>query len=103
MKFNIFDSSRWNGRFDSIIQKYIPKSDGIILLFDISRHDDFEGLPHCIEMITDYLELEEFPVLLIGNKSDLEKNVQKEEIEQFIKNNYLIGYFEVSSQTLFNV
>ena len=103
MKFNIFDSSRWNGRFDSIIQKYIPKSDGIILLFDISRHDDFEGLPRCIEMITNYLELEEFPVLLIGNKSDLGKNVQKEEIEQFIKNNYLIGYFEVSSKTIFNV
>ena len=42
-------------------------------------------MPNCLEMTTDYYELEEFPVLLIGNKADLEINVQKEEIDKFSK------------------
>ena len=54
-------------------------------------------------MITDYYEVEEFPVLLIGNKSDKEKNVQKEEIDKFLDKNKFIGYFEVSYKYNSNV
>ena len=54
-------------------------------------------------MITNYFELEEFPVLIIGNKADKERNVKKEEIEEFLKNEKFIGYYEVSSKTLLNI
>ena len=54
-------------------------------------------------MIQKFFDLEIFPVLLVGNKADLEKNVDKEEIEKFVKINNLIGYFEVSSKTFLNV
>ena len=36
-------------------------------------------------MITCSFDLEDFPVLLVGNKSDLEHNVSDEEIEEFLK------------------
>ena len=56
-----------------------------------------------LEKITDYYELEEFPVLLIGNKSDLEKDIQKEEIDKFLDKNEFIGYFEVSCKNNYNI
>ena len=81
----IWDTTNWNGIYGSTIRHFLYSIDGVILLFDLSNKKDFEELPNCLEMITDYYELEEFPVLLIGNKADLEINVQKEEIEKFSK------------------
>ena len=103
MKFIVFDTCRWNGTFHFMTYNYIIMADGIILLFDISDRKDFEELPNCLEMITDYYELEDFPVLLIGNKADKEKAVKDEEIKEFLKKEEFIGYYEVSSKTLFNV
>ena len=103
IKFNLFDTCRWDGRFDSIIRRYLFLADGVILLFDLSKKVDFEQLPDCLSLITDYYELEEFPVLLVGNKADLEKKVEDKEIEQFAEKNKFIKYFEVSSKTMTNV
>ena len=102
-KFTIFDTCRWNGRFDSFIQRYLYTADGVILLFDLSKKDDFDQLPYCLSLITDFYELEEFPVLLVGNKADLEKKVGDEDINQFVEKNKFIRYFEVSSKTLTNL
>ena len=102
-KFFIYDTCRWNGRFDIMIRNYLNNADGVLLLFDLSSRNDFDQLPVCLNMITDYYELEEFPVLLIGNKADLEKKVDDTEINQFIQKNKFIRYFEVSSKTMTNV
>ena len=102
-KIIIYDTARWGGKFDSIIRMNLLHSDGVLLLFDLSSKDDFNRLPHCLDMITDLYELEDFPVLLIGNKADLKKEVLDEEIKEFqIKGNF-IGYFEVSCKNLRNV
>ena len=85
---------------EKIIRGYIRNIDGIILLFDLSNKEDFDGLPFCMNIITDYYELEEFPVMLIGNKADLEKKISNEEIEEFMKKYKFIKYFEVSSHNL---
>lgn len=103
MKFKIYDTCRWNGSFDSIVLKILQIADAVILLFDISDKNDFCGLHHCLNMIQNHFDLEKLPVLLVGNKADLEKKVDKEEIENFVKINNLIGYFEVSSKTFLNV
>ena len=92
----VWDTANWNGRFGCLIRKFLYSADGVILLFDLSNKEDFDELPNCLEMITDYYDLEEFPVLLIGNKADLEIKVQKEEIDKLLKKNKFIGYFEVS-------
>ena len=94
---------RWNGRFDSMIKYNLRYNDGVLLLFDISSRDDFNGLNYCLSLITDYLELEDFPVLLIANKIDLERVIEEKEIEKFQKDNKLIGYFEISCKRCFNV
>jgi len=95
-KFKLWDSCRWGGRFDSFLEDYIFLANGIILLFDLSVKKDFDNLSICLRMISDYHELEEFPVLLVGNKADLPKEVKQEEIDEFVAKEGLIGYFEVS-------
>jgi len=99
----VWDTARWNGRFYGTIKRYLYSADGVILLFDLSDKNDFDELPYCVEFISDYYELEEFPVLLIGNKSDKEKNAKKEEIDKFLDKNKFIGYFEVSCKNNSNV
>ena len=103
INFVFLEISRVERRFGSMNYNYIIKTDGIILLFDISNRNDFEKIPNCLEMITDYYELEDFPVLFIGNKADNEKAVKDEEIKEFLKKEKFIGYYEVSSKTFLNV
>ena len=103
INIRLYDTARWNGRYDSIIRTCFRNADGAILLFDISSRDDFNGLNQCLSLITDYLELEDFPVLLIANKIDVGRVIEKEEIEKFQKDNELIGYFETSCKTGINV
>ena len=102
-KFVIFDTCRWEERFRSINQIYLSTSDVVILLFDLSYRNDFNELKLCLDIISDYYELEDFPVLLIGNKADLKKEVTYEEIKEFQVKENLIGYFEVSCKELLNV
>ena len=99
----VWDTARWNGRFYGTIKRYLCSAGGVILLFDLSDKNDFNELPYCVEFISDYYELEEFTVLLIGNKSDKEKNAKKEEIDKFLYKNKFIGYFEVSCKNNSNV
>ena len=87
---------------DQLELKY---SDGILLLFDITSRKDFEELNYYLEKIKEEFYLDNYPVLLIANKIDEEnkREIEKREIEDFVKNNNLIGYFEVSCKTGVNV
>ena len=65
-------------------------------MFDLSKKKDFDELPQLLKLITEFHELKNFPVLLIGNKSDLDIKVDEYEIEKFLDKENFIGYFEVS-------
>ena len=102
--FYLLDTYYWGGRYDNYINRQIEKdADGIILMFDLSRKKDFDDLPRLLNLITECHELENFPVLLIGNKSDLDINVDKYEINEFLDKEKFIGYFEVSCKLNKNV
>ena len=102
-KFCLVDSSRWGGKYNWLISKKIIKADGVILMFDLSNKKDFDDLPRLLNMITEDHELENFPVLLIGNKSDLDIKVDENEIKKFLDKENFIGYFEVSCKAYKNV
>ena len=86
-----------------MIKNYLKDVDGVILMFDISYKNDFDNLPNLLNMITEFHELENFPVLLIGNKSDLDIEVDENEIKKFLDKENFVGYFEVSCKTHKNV
>ena len=105
VKVDLWDSIRWNDRFDSLIKIFLYDIDGILLLFDVTLKNDFENLYNCLDLIKSYFDLETFPVLLIANKIDLfeRREVEEEDIKRFQKDNHLIGYFEVSCMENINI
>ena len=103
IKVKLIDTCRWNERYAFMISLYLKNADGVLLLFDITSRDDFEGLNNYLKLITKDFKLEDFPVLLIANKIDLKREIEKEEIEKFQKDNKLIGNFEVSCKEGINV
>ena len=76
-----------------------------MLLFDVTSRKDFEELNNILSLIMEKHEFEDIPILLIANKIDLvdEREIYKEDIENFVKENSLIGYFEVSCKDGTNV
>ena len=102
-KFKLWDTARWSGIFVKGIKRYLKNAAGVILMFDLSDKNDFDELPQLLNIITEFHELKNFPVLLIGNKSDKDIKVDENEIEKFFEKENFIGYFEVSSKTNKNV
>ena len=96
---------RQEGRFDFINESYFPKTDGILLLFDVTSKGVFERLNYILKIIKNYFYVEYFPILLIIYKIDLfkERVISKQDIDKFQKNNKLIGYFEVSCKNNINI
>ena len=90
-KYYLWDTSRWCETFYGIIIRQIKnKADGVILMFDLSYRKDFDDLPSLLNLITECDELKNLPVLLIGNKSDLDIKVDENEIKKFLdKNNFI--------------
>lgn len=97
----------WNftgqDRYKSLQPRYMSGVSGILLLFDITRKETFEKLTDWI----DFIEQNEanVPILLVGSMADMfyKKSVPDKEIEDFVNQNRLQGYSEVSFKTGLNV
>jgi len=97
----------WNftgqDRYKSIQPHYMKGVSGILLLFDLTRHETFDKLSEWISFIRS--NDTEAPILLIGSKADLfdRKTMSDAEIEDFTNTNKLQGYYEVSFKSGLNV
>ena len=96
-KVKLWDSSG-SERFNNVVVSRMKSTDGIMIVFDITNKESFNDLPRYIEMIKGWHEIKKFPVVLIGNKSDLQREVSKDEAQKFAKKNG-IKYFETSATT----
>ena len=94
-------------RFGSLSSNYLKKANGIILIYDITNRESFEALNNWADEIKEKSKSDEArPIILIGNKLDLEGNrcISKEEGENFAKNNCGgINFYETSCKTGENV
>ena len=94
-------------RFGSLSSNYLKKANGIILIYDITSRESFEALNNWADEIKEKSKSDEArPIILIGNKLDLEGNrcISKEEGENFAKNNCGgINFYETSCKTGENV
>ena len=62
-------------RFRALSANYIKKANGILLVYDITNKDSFENINIWAQEIKDKSKsIDERPIVLIGNKSDLEKD-----------------------------
>lgn len=89
IKERMFYLSIWKlsneNRFKSFLSSYIQGSNGVLLIYDITRAETLNILSKWHNIIRDYTTTHNFPILLIGNKLDLEeyRQVSKEQVEKF--------------------
>ena len=103
-KVNIkFYDTSGQERYHSLAPNFIKSADGIILMYDITDRDSFDTISRWWNDILNNKE-KDFPVILVGNKTDLEdeRRVQREEGEDFAKE-LNIKFFEVSNKEGTNV
>ena len=103
IKIKIWDTAGQE-KFKSISVQYIKNCIGILLVYSIDDRNSLNNLENWIKDIKDKTNYEKVPLILIGNKCDLEdeRKVSKEEGEKFALK-YNIKFFECSAKNNINV
>ena len=90
-------------KFRAISVNYIKGTNGVILVFDITKRESFDLLETWMKELKQYNKVD-ISKVLIGNKSDLQekREVTKEEAEDFAQS-IKCQYFESSAKTGENI
>ena len=99
VKLQIWDTSGQE-KFRSIARNFYRNSDAIFLVFDLNNKDTYDNIKQWINDVEEHCP--NIKKILLGNKSDLEKNVSEEIIKNFAKENNL-QYFETSAKNGTNI
>ena len=99
----LFFDTAGQERYKSIALNVIKDTHGILLMYDITEKATFESIPDWIQNIKD-LKGDDFPLILLGNKIDLEneRTVSKEE-GQKLADEIGIQFFEISNKAGINI
>ena len=101
-KIHFYDTAGQE-RYRSLTFNLIKSAAGIILMYDVTKKETFKAIPEWVKSIREH-QRKDFPIVLIGNKCDLEeeREVKTEEgKEEAIKNGF--SFFESSSKDGINV
>ena len=74
----------------------------VLLFFALDDREQFYSLDGFLQEIRLHASPDAH-IILVGNKSDLERVILNEEIQQFVEQNKLYQYVEVSAKTGKNV
>ena len=99
----LFYDTSGEERYKSIALNIIKNSNGIILMYDITKKSSFNAIPGWVKSIQE-TKGNNFPMILCGNKIDIEDNreVTQQEGEE-LANEYGIEFFEISNKEGTNV
>ena len=86
-------------RYSSVRPFYYKGALGAMVIFDLTRRDSFESVPKWLEEIKTNIE-DPIPIILLGNKKDLEelREVEEEEAIEYA-DKIKCDYFETSAKT----
>jgi len=85
IKFQIWDTAGQE-RYRAITNSFYNYSKGVLLVFDLSEHSSFVNLEGWLSDIEKNIG-KEVSILVLGNKSDKERKVDKVELDNYIKDN----------------
>ena len=90
-------------KYKSLASNIIKKAQGIIVIYDITNKSSFDSIDGIIKSILDD-KGKDFPMILVGNKIDLEENrvITKEEGETLAEK-YGLEFFEISIKEGINI
>ena len=82
-------------RFRSITSSYYKLAHGILLLFDLSNEKSFNNIELWMNELKNFINIESVPIILVGNKTDLERRINNYKLNNII-NKYKLPYFETT-------
>ena len=88
-------------RFKALTQNYYRNADGVMILFDSNNIKSFQNLNFWLNSLKEYSS-KNYPLIIIGTKSDLPINVHDNDINNFC-NLYNIKWFRTSANTGENI
>ena len=102
LKVYFYDTSGQE-KYNSLSFNYIKNCHGILLMYDISEKQSFLKIKDWLKNIYEHKD-EDFPILLLGNKCDLEekREVTKEEGDQLAKE-LKLNFYETSNKDNINI
>ena len=83
VKVQVWDTAGQE-RYRSITNAYYRGAEGILIVFDVTKKESFESIQNWINEVTGYTGKDVIMVCL-GNKNDLKKGIDKNEIYEFQK------------------
>ena len=101
IKLKVLDTAGQE-KYNFLTKSYFKNADGVLFVFDLNRLESFENIENWINLYEQNNNRNDIPKYLIGNKSDLEKNVEKKKIDEFIKK-YNYNYEECSALDNINI
>ncbi|XP_061388790.1 ras-like protein 2 [Musca vetustissima] len=102
-KLDILDTAGQE-EFSAMREQYMRSGEGFLLVFALNDHSSFDEIPKFQKQILRVKDRDEFPMLMVGNKCDLEhqRQVSLEEAQN-ISRNLMIPYIECSAKLRVNV
>ena len=88
-------------RFRSMSVQVIKASDAVVLVYAINDKNSFLSLDVWLSKINDVIDLTKKPIIIVGNKSDVDQNLREVQYEEGKKYAESKGYkfFETSAKT----
>lgn len=85
-------------QYKSITKSFYKNSDGIIIVYDVSDRKSFEMVQDWVQSINEYTDSSKtIPVVLVGNKIDLNKEVSTDEGKK-LADSFNLPFFETSAK-----
>ena len=98
IKIQIWDSAGQE-KYKGLIPSYVRNSSIVFIVYDISNRSSFDNIPNWISFVKN---IENTTMILCGNKTDLDREVNKNEAEELAKREGLL-FFECSAKTNENI
>ena len=103
IKISIYDTAG-EEKYRHLIKNYYNGSNGILLVFDITKRNSFDNLNFWLDELEKNCNLNNLYIFLVGNKTDLkkERKVSYDEAKNFADMKK-IPYIEISAKTGDNI
>jgi len=99
---NIFKIQLWDSagqeKYRALIPSYLRGASIIFLVYDLSWYESFEAIRNWLGFVNEYTSKDQVKLVLVGNKSDLERKVKFEEGKKLADNEGML-FFETSAKT----
>ena len=86
-------------KYKALSKSYFKNVDAVLFIFSINSEESFNDIKSWINLFNENSNGKaSIPHYLVGNKLDLERNVSKELVDDFINENTNYKYFETSAK-----